>query len=293
MKALNLKHIVLLLIPLTIQAQEPDSTSTLFGMFEAERNFARESVTRGRNAAFINNMAEGSVIFTDRWITNGLQYFKEGESAPYVLKWETEYMDLAASGDFGISTGPWEMQEYRPNTLPVATGYFLTVWKKDNTGKWKVSLDAGSSTPTAPGTPHFFSFPPAAGEIKGDFNGDMSQEAALKISETEKMILGKWIMDPAAVTYMTFLSEEMRMMVNGHLPTMDKDIIASWITRAGRSLVWRTDGSGAARSGDLGYTYGYFQDAGKPGTNTGHYVRIWKKQPDGRWLIDLEMRSFE
>ena len=71
----------LLMIPLWLNAQEPDSTSALSGMLEAERNFARESVTFGRNFAFISNLAEGSVIFTDKWITNGLQYWKEGFGA--------------------------------------------------------------------------------------------------------------------------------------------------------------------------------------------------------------------
>ena len=293
MKALNLKHIVLLLIPLTVQAQEPDSTSALYGMLVAERNFARESVANGRNAAFLKNMAEGSVIFTDSWITSGLKYFEERESSPYVLKWEPEYMDLAASADFGISTGPWEMQEYRPNTTPVSTGYFLTVWRKDNSGQWKAILDAGISTPPVSGTPHLISFPPAAGNIKGEFTGDMSSGTAMEISEAEKMALGKWVMDPTADTYLTFLTGGIRMLNNGHLPATDKDLINKWITQGGRSLVWITAGSGAARSGDIGYTYGYFQDAADPGKNTGHYVRIWKKQPDNSWLIDLEMRSFD
>ena len=289
----RLVYLLLICVPVIINAQEPDSTSALYGMLEAERNFARESVSYGRNAAFIKNMAEESVIYTDRWITSGLKYFKERESAPYVLKWEPEYMDIAVSGDLGVSTGPWEMQEYRPNTVPVATGYFLTVWKKDIKGRWKAILDAGTSAPAVSGTPHLLSFPPDAGMITGNFSGDFSGKAASEINDTEKMILGKWIMTPVATTYMTFLSNSIRMLTNGNQPSTDADVIITWITQGGSSLVWKTAGSGASRSGDLGYTYGYFQHAGKPGINTGHYVRIWKKQPDGTWLITMEMRSFE
>lgn len=38
---------------------------------------------------------------------------------------------LSAERNFGISTGPWEAQEYRPNTKPLVTGYFITVWKNN------------------------------------------------------------------------------------------------------------------------------------------------------------------
>ena len=150
--------IIPLLLATSLAAQEPDSTSSLFNMREAERNFAKASVMIGRNAAFTENFAEESVIFTDKWLTNGKQFWLGRKPAAVVLKWEPEFMDIAGSGDFGISTGPWESQEYRPNTEPLSTGYFLTVWKKDSNGTWKVILDAGSSTPPKTSMPHSFSY---------------------------------------------------------------------------------------------------------------------------------------
>jgi ketosteroid isomerase-like protein len=125
-----------LLLATSVMAQEPDSSSALFNMREAERNFARESVMLGRNASFVENFADESVVFTDKWITNGKQFSKDQKASPIVLKWEPEFMDISVSRDFGISTGPWEAQEYRPNTAPVAKGYFLTVWKKQSDGVW-------------------------------------------------------------------------------------------------------------------------------------------------------------
>jgi hypothetical protein len=64
-----MKYFILfpLLLSSSVMAQEPDSNSALFSMREAERNFARESVMIGRNAAFVKNFAEESVLFTDKW----------------------------------------------------------------------------------------------------------------------------------------------------------------------------------------------------------------------------------
>ena len=111
-----------LLLASSVMAQEPDSSSALFSMRDAERNFARSSVMYGRNTAFVENFTEESVIFTDRWLTNGKQFSKERKPTPVVLKWEPEFMDISGSRDFGISTGPWEAQEYRPNTAPLSNG---------------------------------------------------------------------------------------------------------------------------------------------------------------------------
>lgn len=58
------------------------------------------------------------------------------------------------------------------------------------------------------------------------------------------------------------------------------------------SLTWRP--SMADASGDLGYTIGtyrmQFQDlGGRPVAIDGKYMTVWKKQPDGRWKVAVDM----
>jgi ketosteroid isomerase-like protein len=52
----------------------------------------------------------------------------------------------------------------------------------------------------------------------------------------------------------------------------------------------------APRSGDIGYTYGTYvatmNDAkGKPMTDHGKYLTIWKKQADGKWKVAVDMEN--
>jgi len=59
-------------------------------------------------------------------------------------------------------------------------------------------------------------------------------------------------------------------------------------------LVWHPDKAGVARSGDLGYTSGTylwsFKDAsGKPASDRGKYLTVWKKQGDGSWKVFFDM----
>ena len=56
------------------------------------------------------------------------------------------------------------------------------------------------------------------------------------------------------------------------------------------SLHWTATTAEAAKSGDLGYTRGTyeltFNDAkGKPMSDKGKYVTVWRKQADGTWKV--------
>jgi ketosteroid isomerase-like protein len=287
----------LLLFPLLLAtaaiAQEPDSTSALFKMREAERNFARASVMIGRNAAFAENFAEESVLFTDRWITNGKKYSKERKASPVVLKWEPEFMDISASRDFGISTGPWEVQEYRPNTTPLFTGYFLTVWKRQPDGVWKVILDGGSTTPPANNKSHNFSYPVGADKAFPNPPSVRPEVLHKELLDREEEVLTEWKKSPDPTSYSSFLDSHARMQFNGHLPSSDIDTIKALISTLNKSMIWKTSGAGAASSGDLGFTYGLLEIPGEKKATVGHYVRIWKKHPGTSWKIFLEMLNLD
>ena len=65
-----------------------------------------------------------------------------------------------------------------------------------------------------------------------------------------------------------------------------KDLLAS----PGLAISWKTTKVEIARSGDLAYTTGTYEltmnDAsGKPVSDHGKYVEVWKKQADGKWKV--------
>ncbi len=285
---------ILLLSFLTItavNAQVPDSSSALFQLRETEQNFARASIMHGRNSAFIEYFAEESIIFSDHWLTNGRQFWKELKERPVELKWEPEFMDISNSRDFGISTGPWEVQEYRPYTPALATGYFLTVWKKQSDNKWKVILDAGSETPKMKEYSNNFSFPKGADKSVSDHKNTVSEAPLKEMKETETQLLEAWKTKPGQLTYSSFLAQNARLLRNGYLSATTKDSITRMISRLPPEMRWTASGAGVASSGDLGYTYGLIEINGSQKSTAGHYVRIWKKQVDGLWKILIEMMS--
>jgi ketosteroid isomerase-like protein len=56
------------------------------------------------------------------------------------------------------------------------------------------------------------------------------------------------------------------------------------------TLEWKPENAIVAKSGELGFTYGYYKltPNGKDTILYGTYVSIWKKQSDGRWKYLLD-----
>src|SRR5262245_2445266 len=105
----------------------------------AERDFARLSLARGVRDAFLANLAEDSIIFRPNAVP-GRQWFENNPPpATLRLEWEPEFADIASTGDLGYTTGPFERR--RTPQDPPAFGHYVTLWRKQADGKWKVALD--------------------------------------------------------------------------------------------------------------------------------------------------------
>jgi uncharacterized protein (TIGR02246 family) len=98
--------------------------------------------------------------------------------------------------------------------------------------------------------------------------------------------------------YVGFLAEDVLVlppnapMLTGK-ESMRKGISEGWAT-PGFALSWQASKAEASRSGDLAYTVGTYQftvnnPKGKPVTDRGKYVTVWKKQPDGKWKVAADI----
>ncbi len=285
--------VISILLAVAAVAGEPAEGSALSQMIEAERNFAKASVTKGRNAAFVDNLADDCLVYNKTWLTKGRQFFRDQKPAPVVLKWEPEFADISAGGDFGVTTGPWEIQEYRPGTQPLLKGYFLTVWKKQADGAWKVILDNGAIMSVPEKNEHKVSFPEGADKPRKDFKAADAQTASAELKKTDLQFLEAWKKEPVPDTYLSYLATDCRIMRPGALPATTVESVDKMLAEEDMLATWICAGSTVAPSGDLGFTYGLFTRQSEEKYAEGSYVRIWKKQADGTWKILIEMVSFD
>ena len=69
-----------------------------------------------------------------------------------------------------------------------------------------------------------------------------------------------------------------------------RDTFTKMTSMPGFSLQWNAAKADVSASGDLGYTTGTYQmamndAAGKPMSEKGKYVTVWKKQANGQWKV--------
>ena len=63
------------------------------------------------------------------------------------LTWEPRIVRVANTGQLAVSTGPYVLQTENGKS---SFGYFLSMWKRQNGGAWKVVADIGvSASPAA------------------------------------------------------------------------------------------------------------------------------------------------
>lgn len=96
---------------------------------------------------------------------------------------------------------------------------------------------------------------------------------------------------------LTFLADDATEMVpNAPVATGKAALRKSWgdmFSPPGFAISWQPSKVEVSRGGDLGYSIGTYQTTmngpgGKPVTDRGKYLTVWKKQADGSWKVAVD-----
>lgn len=124
-------------------------------LFDLEMKFARDVSLRG-GAAFADWFAEDGVALGNaaQPLIGKVAIVRSATWAPkaYQLTWTPTDGMMGPSGDMGYTWGHYEGHSHDANGNPVTTsGRYMTIWRKQADGNWKVVLDAGSTEPAESG----------------------------------------------------------------------------------------------------------------------------------------------
>ncbi len=124
-------------------------------LFDLEARFAKDVAARG-GAAFADWFAEDGVALGNgqQPVVGRVAIMKSANWDPkiYQLTWTPTDAVLGPSGDVGYTWGHFEGRSKDANGNPVTTsGRYITIWRKQPDGNWKVVLDAGANEPAAAG----------------------------------------------------------------------------------------------------------------------------------------------
>ncbi|NDK56440.1 hypothetical protein [Pontibacter fetidus] len=257
-----MKLSILLALPLLIcafQATNPARDNALESLANAERNFAATSVKKGLHQAFVENMADDGIVFAPT-PTNGKKLHTEAPATKALLTWYPAYADISASLDWGYTTGPYQLKATPEDAKPVGAGFYLSVWKKQADGQWKVAVDMGNS------------FSPEL------IKQEVYQPAIVTKSKTSKGAKEE-LLTIDAQKLQPYHTETL-IYRHGAYPVKYKDLRIE----PASTIVYTTLGHDISPAADMAYTYGSYTSGSGEKIETGHYLKVWKML-DGQWKL--------
>ena len=188
--------------------------------------------------------------------------------------------DVAASGELGWLTGPSTYINHVGDKQP-HYGNYLSVWRKQPDGRWRVYIDVGTDVPTpAPFPPGFTRF--ASGETYMEREG--KQRATASLIAADRELNDRIGTKGTSAAFADRLHTAARLHRNGMLPLVGRDAIVGWFKDNVPAMKAVSGAAETAASGDFGYSYGTFEVT-TPKPQTSAYVRLWTRDTSGRWLI--------
>jgi len=129
-----MKPAPLLALALAACAHLPMTPEAPASLAAAETGFGRHSVREDMRAAFLANFAEDGVFVRNGWMVSN-DWLRPRPAPPIVLDWHPQYVEAAASGDMGLSTGPWKITSKKDPGAAPTHGQFVSVWRRDRIGE--------------------------------------------------------------------------------------------------------------------------------------------------------------
>ena len=273
------------------KSQKPGLESLII----AERAFSKKSEIIGMRAAFLTYLSDDAIVFQPHPI-NGKKVHTKSPNIPGMLIWKPIFADISLAGDMGYTTGPWEFRKDGSAGEPRGFGHYVSIWKRQTNGLWRVAIDAGISYETPDTTVTELSLPEKNGSVTAvnvhNINIEAEKSALLEVDRNLSTISSR---DGFVKTFLANSTDDVRVYRINAFPVIGKKAGRSLLLKKQGRCTWKPMMSGVAKSGDLGYTYGISEfksyNAGNDGDESNSYLRIWKKQQDGKWKIVLDISN--
>ncbi len=264
----------------TAQQQIP---AELQALADKERAFAKAAVGKGIHDSFLEYFDDEAIAFNPA-PTPAKARLRARPGRPFSeheLTWEPRTGDVAASGELGWLTGPSTFIDRTDPKGQPHYGNYLSVWRRQPGGPWRVLIDIGSDPPgPVQFPPGFTRFPFGPRYARTE---EKTPPAASLLS-ADRALNGRIEAAGAADAYAEVLTDASRLHRSGLMPSIGRRAGEKWMSPSAASMTASTGAADAARSGDLGYSYGTYQVSGSK-SESGAYVRVWTRDAAGKWFV--------
>ena len=139
----------------------PNSADVRASLIAADQAFASATAARGLEGWMAAFDSTGIQMEPDVPFTPGLAPIRAAMAPAFAdttwrLTWEPTMAFASESGDLGYTLGTWQSRRYNDaGAGQITTGKYVTIWRKQADGSWKVVFDGGNpdTSPKLPGMP--------------------------------------------------------------------------------------------------------------------------------------------
>ena len=248
---------------------------------ELEGRFAAASRERGARAAFLEYLAEDSIVLQPGPVFGRAAWESAGE-LPGTLDWAPDWAEMAADGRLGFTTGPWRLVSAAGGPA-LAEGRYVTVWRRE-AGGWKAVFDGGFGR--SPGDD------PLSLETevrRGVARCERGPQASAGDLQSLDAALSGTEFEPHAIRMLARRAEQGALFhapdVAGAMSALEWPDVLQALPAT--TQLWPMGGA-VASSGDFGYTYGLSSPAVAAAAE-GSYVNLWCRS-GGAWRLLAQLR---
>jgi len=270
----------------TTAPASPGSTEGPQTLVELEKKFYETGQEEGTRAAFLTFLAEDAIGFepAPQSARNVWEARAEGGIS---LKWRPVFAAISRSGDLGYTTGPSEWRRNKTDEKPFGHGQYVSIWKKQKDGTWKVALDVGSEVPGAPRIeePLVLSLPvdPPAEQLKG-----VALTRGLRNAEGQFMLAAK---KDSTEALTDAAMENVRVIREGVHPAVGAPAAGLMLSVRRGNLTLQRMGGEMSEAGDLAYSYGRYTLTRGGNEERGSYLQIWRTNKAHEWKLELDYQT--
>lgn len=132
---------------------QPTLSPGVLFLYDLEKKFAKDTLNGG-GKAFAAWFADDAVTIGDKKDSvvghAAIAAASVWDAKQYQLQWTPQGGQMLPAGDAGYTWGHYEGRALDANGNAVTTtGRYITLWKRQTDGTWKVALDASNEEPPA------------------------------------------------------------------------------------------------------------------------------------------------
>jgi len=251
-----------------------------------ERAFAAASMTRGLHEAFLANLAEDAISFQPLPLPARPNHLGQPPSKGK-LNWGPAWVATSSAGDIAISIGPWLFTAPEsPVVKKETTGWYISVWRRQKDGVWKVAVDTSVEMPMTFAIPKSVQngFPTDPDKSR-PANAAANARSGLTATEKAFAVAARSGIGGAIAVQADPLLRVYRQKAFGEGLETSGALLAA----DRRHAACVPDAIVASASGDLGYSYGSCESIGRDTPVKVAFLHVWRKQADGSFKLVVDV----